>query len=67
MGDTILRIRKKKYAGESTVISMRLPRDMLRDLDTAADACGRTRNELLTLCIEFSLLHMEIVTDQKEN
>lgn len=62
-----MKITPKKYTGESAVISMRLPKDMLRDLDMAAEASGRTRNELLTLCMEFSLNHMEIIANKEEN
>ncbi len=62
MEEPILRIPVKKYTGESTVISMRLPKDMLREIDAAAAASGRTRNELLTICMEFSLNHMEIIS-----
>ena len=67
MEEPILKITPKKYTGESAVISMRLPKDMLRDLDIAAEASGRTRNELLTLCMEFSLNHMEIIANKEEN
>lgn len=66
MDRPILRITPKKYTGESAVISMRLPKDMLKDLDAAAEASGRTRNELLTLCMEFSLNHMEIIANKEE-
>ena len=49
----------KKYTGESAVISMRLPRDMLQEIDTIAADTGRTRNEVLTLCMEFALNHLD--------
>lgn len=64
MDEPVLQVTKKKYAGESSVISMRLPRDMVKDLDKIAADTGRTRNELLTMSIEFALNHMEI---QQEN
>lgn len=55
-----LTIPSKKYTEESTVISMRLPKDMLRDIDEAAKVSGRTRNEILAMSLEFALKHMEI-------
>lgn len=64
MDEPVLQVTKKKYTGESSVISMRLPRDMVKDLDKIAADTGRTRNELLTMSIEFALNHMEI---QQEN
>lgn len=60
MSEHKLHITPKKYNGESAIISMRLPKDMLRDVDAVATETGRTRNELLSMCIEFALDHMEI-------
>ena len=54
-----LYIPPKKYIGESTVVSMRLPKDMVKEFDDIAEATGRTRNEVLTMCLEFALEHME--------
>ena len=55
-----LQITPKKYGGETSVISLRLPKDMLRDIDTVAEETGRTRNEILLLSMEFALDNMEI-------
>jgi predicted transcriptional regulator len=62
----ILKIEPKKYAGESTVVSMRMPRDMVREIDSIAATTGYTRTELMMLCLEFSLNHMEIIQNQIE-
>ena len=56
-----LKIEPKKYTGESTVVSMRMPRDMVSEIDGIAATTGYTRTELMMLCLEFSLRHMEIV------
>lgn len=40
-------IQPKKYTEESTVISMRLPKDMIRDIDSIAKYVGCTRNEIM--------------------
>lgn len=61
MDGPILRIQPKKYTGESAVVSMRMPRDMVQELDTIAASTGYTRTELMMLCLEFSLQHIEIV------
>ena len=60
MNKPIFQIAQKQYTGESAVISMRLPKDMLVDIDEAARISGRTRNEILTMALEFSLNHMVI-------
>lgn len=67
MTEPILRISPKKYNGESTIVSMRLAKDLLKDIDGVAASTGRNRNDILTTCLEFALNHMEIVmTEQRE-
>lgn len=51
----------KRYKEETQVFSVRVPRDMLRDVDAVAQKTGRTRNEIITKSIEFTLEHLEIV------
>lgn len=53
-------IQAHKYGGETSVVSMRMPKDMLADIDKVASETGRTRNEILMTCVEFALEHMEI-------
>lgn len=66
MDEPIFLIRQKKYLGETSVISMRIPKDMLADIDKAAEISGRTRNELLSMSLEFALNHMEITTPKND-
>ena len=56
-----IQITPKKYNEETTVISMRMPKDMLRDIDAVANQTGRTRNEILMLSMEFALDNIEII------
>lgn len=60
MDNIRLVVPPKKYTGETSIVSMRIPKDMLKDIDTAAKAAGRTRNEILQMSLEFALNHMEI-------
>ena len=60
MDNIRLVIPPKKYTGETSIVSMRIPKDMLKDIDTAAKAAGRTRSEILQMSLEFALNHMEI-------
>ena len=53
-------IQPHRYGGETTVISLRLPKDMLKVIDEAASATGRTRNEILVLSMEYALENMVI-------
>lgn len=65
MDNPKLIITPRKYTGETAIISMRIPKDMLKDIDKIADETGRTRNELLTTCLDFSLKNMEVIDDEK--
>lgn len=67
MAEQILRITPKKYAGETTIVSMRLSKDLLKDIDFVAAQTGYNRNEILTKSLEFALAHMEIVTRERED
>lgn len=53
-------IKPQKYTGETAVISMRLPKDMLADIDAIAAKTGRTRNEILLISMEFAIEHITI-------
>ncbi len=61
-----LRISPKKYSGETTIISMRVAKELLKDIDAVANVTGRNRNEILTMSLEFALEHMEIVMKERE-
>lgn len=55
-----LKIDSKKYKGESSVVSARIPIEVIRKIDSVAEETGRTRNEILLLCLEFALENIEI-------
>ena len=59
-------IRPNKYGSKSSVVSARIPDEMLAQLDDLSAKTGRSRNELLVTMIEFALDHIEIdYTDEK--
>ena len=60
MNEKRLRIEPPRYVESSVVVSMRIPKDMLRDLDQAAELTGRTRNEIISISLEYALKHMDI-------
>ena len=65
MEEPKLEIKPKKYTAESAIVSMRIPKDMVRDLDAVAAKTGRTRNEIIAMSLEFALDHMEIREKEK--
>lgn len=60
MSDKKLVISTKKYRGETSVVSVRLPNDMIDALDAIAERTGRTRNEIVSKCLAFSIENIEI-------
>ena len=60
MEERKLVIHPQKYTSESKVVSMRLPVDMLVEVDRVAKETGRTRNEIMQLSLEFALQNMII-------
>lgn len=66
MAEPILRIAPKKYNGETTIISMRMAKELLKEIDRIAGLTGRNRNEILTMSLEFALDHMEIGEEKEE-
>ena len=62
-----LRITPKKYAGETTIVSMRMSKELLKDIDNIAKVTGRNRNEIMAMSLEFALNHMEIVIKESED
>ena len=55
MNDKKLIISGKKFRGETSVVSVRLPNDMIEKLDEIAEETGRTRNEIVTKCLVFAI------------
>lgn len=66
MSEPVLRIPKKRYGGDTTVVSMRISKELLRDIDQVATLSGRNRNEILTMSLEFALKHAIILLQEDE-
>ena len=66
MSEPVLRISPKKYSGETTIVSMRLSKELPKDIDNIAKVTGRNRNEIMAMSLEFALNHMEIVMKERE-
>lgn len=60
MSEKKLSISSKKYKGDTSVISIRIPDTMIMDLDNIGLKTGRNRNEIITLCLEYAISRIEI-------
>ena len=59
-------IPSKRYKGATSVVSARLPNELIKDLDRIAEDTRRNRNEIIMLCLEFAIDNLETDTDGKE-
>ncbi len=59
-------IPSKRYKGETSVVSARLPNELIKDIDKISEITGRNRNEIIMLCLEFAIDNLETDTDEKE-
>ena len=53
-------ISSKKYRGETGTVTARIPKELIERLDTIVSQTGRSRNDIIQLCIEYSLDNAEI-------
>jgi hypothetical protein len=66
MNNKKLIVNQKKYGGDSSVISARIPVSLIRRIDNIADKTGRTRNEIMLLCLEFAVDNLIINKNEEE-
>lgn len=60
MDDEVLRIKERKYQGETEVVSARLPGELVKELNFIAKETGRSRNEIIELCLTFAVNRVKI-------
>ena len=60
MPDKKLIITSKKYRGDSMVVSARLTTQLVKELDKIAEKTGRTRNEIIQICLEYAVDNLTI-------
>ena len=53
-------ISSRKFRRDSSVVSVRLPNELISVVDDIATTTGRTRNEIIQKFIEFSIDNLEI-------
>ena len=52
------------YIPDIKTMLSRIPKDMLQDIDFVAKESGRTRNEIITMFLDFALKNTEIIEKQ---
>lgn len=61
VADKKFKITVKKYKGDTSVISLRLPIELVNILDELAKETGRTRNDIMQRCFQIVSLYKRIL------
>lgn len=60
MDNEPLKIQERKYKGETEVVSARLPSELVQELNFIAKETGRSRNEIIEMCLTFAVNRVKI-------
>lgn len=60
-----LKVSAKKYIGETSVVSLRMPNELIKKIDDVCDKTGRTKNDLIIKCLDFAIDNIEIVKNDE--
>lgn len=63
MTDKKLVIQNKKNNIESTIISMRIQKDLLMGIDEVVAKTGNSRNEVLQMRLRFAMDNLQVQTE----
>ena len=62
-----LTVSVKKYSGETSVVSLRMPDELIKKIDVVCEQTGRTRNEIIIKCLDFAIENIVIDDSDKED
>ena len=65
--DKKLKVTMKKYTGETSVVSLRMPNELIQKLDDVCEKTGRTRNDLIIKSLDFALENIVIEGEEEDN
>ena len=60
-----LKLTIKKYKGETSVVSLRLPVELIAKIDNISEETGRTRNEIIIKCLDFATENILIESSEE--
>ena len=61
-----LKVSTKKYIGETSVVSLRMPNVLISRIDEICAKTGRTKNDLIIKCLDFALDNIKIVNVEEK-
>ena len=45
----------KKYSGDTSVVSLRLPEELIKKIDNVCELTSRTRNDIIIKCLDYAI------------
>lgn len=58
--DKKLVVSSKKFKGETSVVALRMPKELIEKIDSVCEQTGRSRNEIIIKSISFALDNLVI-------
>lgn len=55
-----LSLTTKKHTLETSVVSLRIPNDLISKIESVAKQTNRTKSDIIVKCLEFALENIEI-------
>jgi len=55
-----LELKKKKYSTQTSIVSLRMPVDLIQKIEAVAEKTGRTRNDVIIRLLDFGLDNLVI-------
>ncbi len=65
--DKKLTVSVKKYNGETSVVSLRMPDELIKKIDQVSEKTSRTRNEIIIKCLDFAIENIVVDDSSKED
>lgn len=62
-----LELKKKKYSTQTSVVSLRMPVDLIEKIEAVAEKTGRARNDVIIRLIDFGLDNLVIKEYEDKN
>lgn len=55
-----LSLTAKKHTPETSVVSLRIPNDLISKIESIAKQTNRTKSDIIVKCLDFALANIEI-------
>ena len=53
-------VKRRKYLGNTSVVSARIPEDLIKKLNDVCEETGYSKNDIIQMCIEYAIDNIKI-------